>query len=154
MDAVRKWKEVPHHPNVYRYETRRGTRYGIRRGFKNSVGKRDEYTRSGFTNWHDAEGELKRFEASLVTGGINPLTHRGVTLNAYFAALVKNREELGVWRPATVIQKKTYYRKHLQERFGNRPMSKISRSEYQQFIDEKIKSGLAQTTMRTLNSVM
>ncbi|MDN6334366.1 MAG: N-terminal phage integrase SAM-like domain-containing protein, partial [Lacticaseibacillus paracasei] len=154
MDAVRKWKEVPHHPNVYRYETRRGTRYGIRRGFKNSVGKRDEYTRSGFTNWHDAEGELKRFEASLVTGGINPLTHRGVTLNAYFAALVKNREELGVWRPATVIQKKTYYRKHLQDRFGNRPMSKISRSEYQQFIDEKIKSGLAQTTMRTLNSVM
>ncbi|MDN6635779.1 MAG: site-specific integrase [Lacticaseibacillus paracasei] len=154
MNAVRKWKEVPHHPNVYRYETRRGTRYGIRRGFKNSVGKRDEYTRSGFTNWHDAEGELKRFEASLVTGGINPLTHRGVTLNAYFAALVKNREELGVWRPATVIQKKTYYRKHLQERFGNRPMSKISRSEYQQFIDEKIKSGLAQTTMRTLNSVM
>ena len=151
---MRKWKEVPHHPNVYRYETRRGTRYGIRRGFKNSVGKRDEYTRSGFTNWHDAEGELKRFEASLVTGGINPLTHRGVTLNAYFAALVKNREELGVWRPATVIQKKTYYRKHLQERFGNRPMSKISRSEYQQFIDEKIKSGLAQTTMRTLNSVM
>lgn len=103
---MRKWKEVPHHPNIYRYETRRGTRYGIRRGFKNSVGKRDEYTRSGFTNWHDAEGELKRFEASLVTGGINPLTHRGVTLNAYFAALVKNREELGVWRPATVIQKR------------------------------------------------
>ncbi|EPC73055.1 integrase family protein [Lacticaseibacillus paracasei subsp. paracasei Lpp71] len=33
-------------------------------------------------------------------------------------------------------------------------MSKISRSEYQQFIDEKIKSGLAQTTMRMLNSVM
>ncbi|WP_423493106.1 hypothetical protein [Lacticaseibacillus paracasei] len=95
---------------LFSYDTQKGKRYGIRRGFKNSVGKRDEYTRSGFTNWHDAEGELKRFEASLVTGGINPLTHRGVTLNAYFAALVKNREELGVWRPATVIQKKTYYR--------------------------------------------
>lgn len=151
---MRQWKEVPHHPNVYKYETRRGTRYGIRRGFKNSEGKRDEYTKSGFLSWRDADVVLKKFEATLATENTSPITHRSETLGHYFDVMKKRKVELGRWRINTALQHTYYFDKHLRPAFGNTPLMAISRADYQHFIDEKVKAGYAKLTLRTLDQIM
>lgn len=152
---MRQWKPVPRHPNIYSYETKRGTKYGVRRGFKNGVGKRDEFTRSGFTHWREAEAALRRFEADMVSNKINPITHRGVTVDQYFRSMCERNEKLGVWREATLQSKKTYYNAHIKAPFGNTPLSQVTRKSYQDFIDSMIlEHHFAQSTMQTLDSVM
>lgn len=152
---MRKWTPIPNHPNVYSYETKHGTIFGVRRGFENSLGKRDEFTKSGLTTWRAAEAELKKFEATLVTDQINPITNRGVTVNQYFSMMVKRNIQLKVWRMSTVKSKRDYYNKHIKPKFGNQLLSSIKRKAYQDFIDTKIvERHYAQSTMQTMDSVM
>jgi integrase len=151
---MRKWTQVPRHPNVYEYDTRRGKRFGIRRGFQNSVGKNDEFTKSGFLTWRDADVVLKNFEASLATGQVSPITHRGVTLGQYFDQMVERKTALGRWRKNTVLQNNHYFNKHLRPVYGNTPMAEISRAGYQRLIDQKVEDGYAKLTIRTIDQVM
>lgn len=151
---MREWKKLLRHPNIYEYETRRGKRYGVRRGFTNSLGRKDEFTRSGFLTWRAADIVLKQFEASLVTGQINPITHRGVTVTEYFEKMCKRNEELGIWRESTLASQKQYFNNHLKPIFGSTSLAEVKRSSYQQFIDNKVKQGFAQTTVSTMDAVM
>lgn len=151
---MRKYIPVPRHPNIYEYDTAKGKRYRVRRTFKNSVGKRDEFSRSGIRTWRQADAVLKQFEATLSTNEINPLTHRGVTVGEYFDKMVKRREELGIWRESTIKSQQQYFNKHLRPVFGNTPLADVKRASYQQFIDGKVKAGYAQTTVNTIDAVM
>jgi integrase len=151
---MRQWKPIKKHPNVYEYETRRGKRYGIRRTFTNDFGKREEYTKSGFTNIPDAQITLNEFERSQLLGNTTQYSSRSITLNEWWEKLLKRNADSELWRPATIHQKTTYYNKHLKEPFGDKRMVDIKRNAYQNYIDALVIKGLADATIRTINSVM
>ncbi|WP_262315410.1 tyrosine-type recombinase/integrase [Lacticaseibacillus parakribbianus] len=152
---MRAWTPVPRHPGLFSYETRKGTRYGVRRGFKNSQGKRDEFHPSGFHTWRDADRALKDFEASLASGQLNTLTGASVRLGDYFDKMAERKMKYGAWRQSTYDAFTRYFNNHIRVVFGSRPMSSIKRPEYQAFLDsladdKKLRLG----TVRTIHRVM
>lgn len=155
MNAVRKWKEVPHHPNVYRYETRRGTRYGIRRVYTDSEGKRREFTRSGKMSWRDAESILKKFEDDYVNGNLKTLSNAATTLGNYFDKLSARKLKYKAWRQSTYDAHVRYFNNHIRPVFGNKRMQEITRAQYQAFIDHlDDEKHMGVTTIRSIHRIM
>ncbi|MCD2257098.1 site-specific integrase [Agrilactobacillus fermenti] len=151
---MRKWKLLKRHPNIYEYETRRGKRYGLRRGFTTSEGKKEEYTKSGFLTWRDADVVLKKFEVDLSEGKIGLIATNNITLDAYFNRIAQKKYQLGIWKDSTRKTTTNYYRKYLKPRFGKKQLDEISRSQFQDFLDNLATKGLAKSTIRTITSVM
>ncbi|KRN29204.1 integrase family protein [Lactobacillus selangorensis] len=141
------------HPGVYSYTTVKGTRYGVRRGFKNSEGKRDEFTRSGLSSWREADMVLKSFEAKIARGEVGTVVTGKISLDEWYGRVKKRNIELGVWRKSTVDSKDYNYSKHISPRFGRTALNDLNRNEYQRFIDGLIKQGFAYRTIVTIDSV-
>lgn len=151
---MRKWKPMKKHPNIYEYETRKGKRYGVRRGFMNSEHKSDEFTKSGFRTWRDADVVLKHFEDRLYLDEISPLTHRGETVDTYYQKLRTRKVKLNVWRKSTLQRHDDIYNRFFKPVFGNTPLESVSRGDYQKFIDKMVEQNYSKSTIHTTDSVM
>ena len=152
--VMRNWQPVKRHPSIYKYSVKHGDRYGIRRVWIDSEKKRHEFTKSGFRTIKDAEVVLTQFEDSLYKGKKSPLKNSKVTFDEYFNKIKERSIKLGKWRIDTVKTKDQYYKNHIHPRFGNVALSKITRAQYQSFIDELITNGYAKTTIRTIDGLM
>lgn len=152
---MRQWKEVPRHPNVFSYETRRGTRYGIRRAYTTSDGKYREFTRSGKKNWREAEAVLRKFEDDYVNGNLKTLSNASTALGNYFDKLSTRKLKYKVWRQSTYDMQVRYFNNHIRPVFGNKRMQEITRTQYQNFIDYlDDEKHLGITTIRTIHRIM
>lgn len=152
---MRKWEPVPRHPGLFSYTTKKGTRYGIRRGFQDADGRNVEFTKSGFTNWHLADRTLKDFEADLANGKLGPLTGHTKKLGEYFDAMSDRKLKYGAWRQSSYDAHVRYFNNHIRPVFGSRPMSEITRTEYQAFLDSlDDKKHLMASTIRTIHRIM
>lgn len=148
------YKKMPRHPNIYEYSTNRGKRYRIRRKYTNSVGKPDEFTKSGFKNWRDADIVLKKFEADLAMNNMSSITAQKVTVDQYWKKMSERKLELEIWKESTFKMQKQYYDKYLKPKFGSKALNDVSRSSFQSFLDKLALHGLANTTIRTITSIM
>lgn len=151
---MRKWKPMKKHPNIYEYETQKGKRYGVRRKFKNFEHKSQEFTKSGFLSWRDADIVLKKFEDQLYSGQLSPLTHSSVTVDAYYQSMRARKIELHIWRKSTLMRHDSIYKYFFKKPFGNTPLNEVSRGDYQKVIDNMVKKNYAKTTIRATDSVM
>ncbi|WP_338230665.1 tyrosine-type recombinase/integrase [Lactiplantibacillus paraxiangfangensis] len=151
---MRKWTPLKRHPGIFTYETQKGKRFGVRRAYTDSHHKYRNWSKSGFTNWREADIELKKFEVTLSTGELTESMSNRITLQNYFDKLIKRNVALKMWRPATVTQKQNYWNNQLKPIFGKQLINEITRQSYQNFIDQMIKDGYAKNTIITTNSVM
>lgn len=151
---MRKWEPLKKHPNIYVYETKKGKRYGIRRGFVNSENKRDEFTKSGFKDWRSADLVLKDFELKLGNGELGPVSHRSMTVDMALQRMASYKEARGLWKKATKKNTMNYYNRYLKPKFGQRKLAEITRLEYEAHLSALIKDNLANTTIHTINGVM
>ncbi|MFD1466507.1 tyrosine recombinase XerC [Lapidilactobacillus mulanensis] len=151
---MRNWTPVKNHPNIYEYQTAKGKRYGVRRGFKNSLGKADEFTKSGLKTWRDADIILKRFEADLATGNIGAITSQKVTVDQYWQRMSSRKIKLKIWKESTRKNSTNFYKGYLKPVFGNTYLSDVTRSSFQSFLDGLAIKNLAKSTIRTITSVM
>lgn len=151
---MRKWEALSKHPNIYVYETKKGKRYGVRRGFVNSENKRDEFTKSGFKDWRTADLVLKDFELKLGTGELGPVSHRSMTVDTALKRMAEYKETRGVWKKSTKKNTMNYYNRYLKSQFGSRKLSDITRIEYESHISSLVKANLARTTIHTINGIM
>ncbi len=151
---MRKWTPLKRHPGIYEYPTAKGTKYGVRRGYTDSYHKHQQLVKSGFLTWRDADVFLKKFESDLATGILTNSASKKITLETYYKNLLKRKQEMGAWRPATVQQKENYWNTHLKSAFGGQRIDEIKRQPYQHFIDQMVKDGYAMNTIKTCNSIM
>lgn len=151
---MRKWEALNKHPNIYVYETKKGKRYGIRRGFVNSENKRDEFTKSGFKDWRTADLVLKDFELKLGTGELGPVSHRSMTVDTALERMAEYKEVRGVWKKSTKKNTMNYYNRYLKDQFGSRKLADITRIEYEAHLSSLVKANLAHTTIHTINGIM
>lgn len=154
MKTMRAWEPMKKHPNIYVYETKKGKRYGVRSRYKKSNGKFSEWTKSGFLSWRDADVALKRFEVDLANGLVGKIEGRNVTLDAYFTTIYERKVRLKIWRPITARSMKNYYNEWFKQPFGKSNLQDISRLSYQAFLDEISAKGLAELTIKRIDSVM
>lgn len=151
---MRKWTPLKRHPGIYEYPTAKGKRYGTRRGYKDAYRKKREWTRSGFTNWRDADIALKKFESDLVTGKLTTSASHKITIGEYYDQLAKRKTKLGQWNIETAASNDSVWRTHFKDRFGNTKIDQLDRPTYQHFIDGLVTRGYAKSTIYTINSTM
>lgn len=146
---------MKHHPNIYEYETKRGKRYSVRRRYQDFTGKYETYTSSGFTDWRQAEQDLRKFEAKLFDGTLATAESKKITLNDYFEMMSDRKKRMGVWKISTAKVNQQYYAKHFKKQFGSVNMQDITRIRYQRYIDELSLSGdFTLNTLHRIDSLM
>jgi integrase len=151
---MRKWSPVDKHPNVFSYETKKGKRYGVRRSFTNASGTYEEFSRSGFVSWRDAESVLKRFEDDLVNGSITALTGSKIRLGDYFDKMSARKLKYHRWRDSTYDTNKRNFDNHIRPAFGTKRMADIKRNQWQAFLDKLADEGHAASFNRTIHRLM
>lgn len=155
---MRNWKKIAKHPNIYEYETSKGTRFGVRRYFTDEFGKSQQFTKSGYKTWREADVQLKLFEGRLARGEIGPLSNHSVTLTKYYMQLRERKLKMGIWKQSTAKVSMNYFNRYFRKTFGDIPLEKIRRIDYQHFIDEiglrSDEHALSKTTIHTINSIM
>lgn len=153
-----KWNSLPKHPNLYYYETKKGKRYAVREHFTVAYGKRVEFNKSGFKTWRDADHQLKLFEGRLARGEIGPLSHASITVSQYYYMLRERKLKMGVWKISTAKVSLNYFKQYFANTFGDTPLERVRRIDYQRFIDDLgTRTGddkLSKTTIHTINSIM
>lgn len=151
---MRNWKPLKKHPNIYEYESRYGKRYGIRRTFQNVDNKRTEFTKSGFKTWKDANAVLIDFENKLNTNQLSPLSHRNLTVQECFELLIKYKLTRKVWKKSTHENYLNYYNNYLKSTFGKMKLESVTRIKFETFINTLVEKGLANTTIKTICSIL
>lgn len=149
-----KWTPYKRHPGVYEYQTKKGKRFGVRRTYDDAMGERKEFSKSGFIHWQDADIEIKQFEAKLARGEVSGSLGHRMTVDQYYQQMAKRKMKMGIWRESTARSNKNFYSKYLKPAFGKTPLQDVSRAKYQRFLDELSQSGLALTTVHTIDAVM
>lgn len=148
---MKKWTPMNKHPHLYKYETSKGiTLYAIRRGYYAANNKRAEFTKSGFKNWHDADKELKQFEADLAMNKLDKLNSGHITLDRYWKKYLNQRLKTNRWRPSTAKKAVASYEQRIKPAFGNMNLRDIRRPQVQEWLDDIAAQGYAKETSRSL----
>ncbi|VDG25738.1 site-specific integrase [Lactiplantibacillus mudanjiangensis] len=151
---MRKWEALKRHPGIYQYSTQKGKRYGARRGYTDLYGKRQEWTRSGFLSWRDADVALNQIELKISDGSLAQVHGASITLDTYFQQIYNRKIKLKIWRKSTAKGMKNYYTEWFKEPFGHQNIDDISRINYQHYLDEISTKNLAKSTISRIDSVM
>ncbi|KRK71877.1 tyrosine-type recombinase/integrase [Lacticaseibacillus nasuensis] len=156
---MRDWKPVPKHPNIFMYDTKRGKRYGVRRGFKNGVGKRDEFTKSGFATWREAEASLRQFESQVALGKFDELASGRITMEQAWNHYVKTKDDLGTWRVTTRESQMNWWNLYIKEPLGSMRLKDIRQPQMRSFLnslatDKNLAHATIGTIFGTINSVL
>lgn len=124
------------YPNIYIYETKKGKRYYVRRNFKLN-GKKKEASASGLKTLAEARHALAEIENKIANNEYDP--KKNMTVNAYWQIYSENRIKAGRWAPDTIANKETQYRQCFKDVFGDLPLQKIERQEYEKHITSLLK---------------
>lgn len=151
---MKDWKPMLKHQNLYSYETKYKTKYGIRKAYYNDVHKRVEFTKSGFETWREADIVLQQFKTDLASGKIGGSSTSRITLNDYFDKFKTRAVKLNIWRPETVRTKDSIWGKNYKNTLGSLEIGKLKRERYQNFIDELVQQGKSITTIKGIDSLM
>lgn len=150
-------KRIPmkKHPNIYWYQTRSGRSYSVRKQYTDVDGTPKQFSKSGFSNWRDAEQALRKFESQLFDGTIATAQKKRIKLNAYFDKMSDRKKKMGIWKNSTAKATTSYYDQYFRTTFGKENIQEISRMKYQAFIDDlALNHNLAKSTLHRIDSVM
>lgn len=136
------------YPNVFWYETTKGKRYHVRRGFY-FQGKKEEICKSGLITLAEARAALTKLEAQIADRivGVNA----DMIVDAYWKLYSKKRQVTGRWNDTSFYLNDNLYRHHIQPNFGAIKLKHLDRNDYELFIAEKLTKH-TRNTVKTLNS--
>ncbi|HEL9634835.1 TPA: site-specific integrase [Streptococcus suis] len=137
------------YPNIFWYETAKGKRYHIRRGYY-LHGKKKEANKSGLKTIAEARAALAEIERQIAENEFDD--NKNLTCDQYWEIYCENRLKTGKWAPDTEFNKNNIYKIHFQERYGRVKLKNIKRSEYELYINSKL-NDLAKQTVIQVHSV-
>lgn len=124
------------HENIYSYETKSGaTRYRVRVYYTNPSGKRSEHSKSGFKNIAEAKAYRSTVESKFATGQVNIVAGQNRTLEHQWNDYKQSKISGNLWNLSTLETMESRI-DHWLEKFGNVAMTKISRTDVQNYIAE------------------
>ncbi|WP_159545083.1 tyrosine-type recombinase/integrase [Streptococcus halichoeri] len=120
------------YPNIYTYETKKGKRYYVRRGYYLD-GKKKEISKSNLKNLQEARSVLAEIERMIEADEFS--CNKNLTVDQYWDMYVDNRLKAGVWSPDTYVERANIFKNHIGPRFGNKKMNAVNRIEYENYIN-------------------
>ncbi|HEM5464106.1 site-specific integrase [Streptococcus suis] len=123
------------YPNIFWYETTKGKRYHIRRGYYLN-GKKKEANKSGLKSIVEARAALAEIERQIAENEFDD--NKNLTCDQYWEIYCENRLKTGKWAPDTEYNKHIVYNTHFRERYGHVKLKNVNRLEYEEYINSKL----------------
>lgn len=127
------------YPNILTYETRTGTKYRIRKSYKLN-GNRDIIDESGFKTLAHAKARLREIETELDKNEFGYLFNKNTTVSEYYKIYSSKKIKSKKWSKDSQCSNDSLFNNHIIPEFGNTPLQKLNRGQYQIFISEKLES--------------
>lgn len=137
------------YPNIYTYETKKGKRYYVRRAYYLD-GKKKEVSKSNLKNLQEARSVLAEIERMIEADEF--AYNKNLTVSQYWEIYVANRLKTGAWSPDTLFERTNNFDKHIRKRFGDIKMNSINRLEYENSINDLLKTH-ALSTVKHLHRI-
>nr|WP_226317342.1 site-specific integrase [Streptococcus dysgalactiae] len=137
------------YPNIFSYETQKGKRYYIRRGFLID-GKKREVTKSNLRTLQEARTALTEIERKIENNEF--AYNKNLTVDEYWDIYVDNRLKAGSWSPDTYEERIKNFNNHISPKFGKKKMNAISRIDYENHIN-KLLDTHARSTVKHLHNI-
>lgn len=123
------------YPNIFWYETAKGKRYHIRRGYKID-GKKKEATKSNLKSIPEARKALAEIEQKIDNNDFD--YNKNLTVNQYWDIYSELQVKRGIWAPDTEYGKQSIYKNHFKDWLGNVKMKDIDRLRYEMEMNDKL----------------
>lgn len=134
-------------PGIYQYETQKGVRYGVRIPYRQSDGRRKEFTKSGFKTLNEAKAKKKEFEQETTT----QIENKNITLDEWFVKFLKIKN---YDKDSEMYSKiNLCYKNIIGPEFGHLRLIDLDRASYQIFINKLLKKNTMHGKPYRLNSV-
>lgn len=131
--------EKTKYPNILTYETKNGVRYRIRKTIS-IKGKKDIVDESGFKNISAAKARLREIEDQVDKNEPGYIRNKKLTVSEYYKEYSKRKTLQHVWSADTRYGNDSLFKVHIKPIFGDTPLSKIQRSDYELFVTDKLKN--------------
>lgn len=131
--------EKTKYPNIFSYETKKGKKFRIRRGYF-SKGEKREIDESGFKTLAQAKVRLAEIEQKIDKADMDYFYLKNLTCDDYYAEYSLKKVKTGVWSPDTKRGNDMNFKNHISPAFGNLPLQKLNRNSYELWIAEKLKN--------------
>ncbi|HEK9485228.1 TPA: site-specific integrase, partial [Streptococcus equi subsp. equi] len=138
------------YPNIFTYDTKKGKRYYVRRGYY-LKGKKKEATKSNLKTLQEARAALTEIEQKIENNDF--AYNKNLTVDQYWNMYVDNRLKTGSWKPDTEANKEAIYKTHFKKYLGKTKMKDISRIEYENHING-MRKNYSKNTLRLIHSVL
>ena len=142
------------YPNIFTYETQKGLRYYVRRGYFVN-GDKKELTKSGLRSLKDAQRILRDIEERIYRDEMD--VDLELTLNEYWEIYSAKKEKTGQWNDTSIYTNAGIYRTMIKEKWGDLPLKKINRNDYEEHLAEMLgeyRRNSVLTSNRLLNSIL
>lgn len=137
------------YPNIFSYDTEKGKRYMVRRGYFLN-GKKKEASKSGLKTIAEARHWLSQIEEKIRN---NEFAHdKNLTVDQYFQRYYEKRLEVDYWSPNTAANVLNIFNNHFKGQYGSRKLKDLSRSEYELYINSLLKTH-SRHTVRQMHGV-
>lgn len=137
--------------SIFRYKTKNGFKYLFRLKYKNEYDEWKEKTQSGFLTLEDAKNKHSELELSIRKGANAQLYLNGIKFGEWFERYCGIMEIS--WSLTTKKRIESEYKNHLIY-FQNKCITKITLITVQEFVNKKIKEGLAVSTVKNIYKTM
>lgn len=136
--------------SIFKYKTNDGFRYLIRLCYRNEYGERKEKSESGFLTIEDAKKRHLELEL-LVCKGTNLSSLNRMKFGEWFEKYYKMMTSS--WTIVTQKRICSEYENHLSH-FSDKWITRITLMDVQQFVNLKLKEGLAVSTVKNIYKTM
>lgn len=128
------------YPNIYTYQTKAGTtKYRIRKkiSFRGSSTIIDE---SKFKTLAHAKARLRQIEEQADKSEPGYIRNHKLTVEEYYKEYSERKLRKKIWSKDSFASNDSLFKKHIQPVFGKTPLIKLYRPDYEDFIEEKLKT--------------
>lgn len=149
--STTKWRTTKT-PGIYEYDTKKGTRYGVRIHYKKG-NKYPEKSKSGFKTIAAAKVYKNEIENLNDNKKAYIFENQKLTLNSWFHSYMEMFKKKKKSKD-TIANKYSIYKNHLESPFGNYYLIDISLEVYEDFLRDKLEKGYAKNTVKAIHKLM
>lgn len=136
---VKKTYTKTKYPNIWSYETANGTRYRIRKAYRQN-GTKKEFDESGKKTLASAKARLREIENHIEKRELGYLNSHLTTIKEYYQDYSKRKLAQNVWTKDSKKGNDSLFKLHIFPVFGSTALSNIDRSKYELHLADLLKT--------------
>lgn len=142
----------PKEEGIFWYTTAKGEKlWMFRHTYYDSLGKRREKSKSGFTTDKLAIRALLDVKAQTLSGQTKTIESENMTVSRWFDIWLDMNQKK--WKPGTILDRKNIIDRHIKPLIGGFKLQKLDRAIYQREFINKLNDKYKPSTIRNFNRI-